>query len=301
MENIKVTNYTKKEFDVSVIIVNWNSGKYLEETINSLIDKTQDVSYEIIIVDNNSLPDDESMKFIDNQLQKYNNVTIIKSENNNGFGKGNNIGIKYSKGRNILFMNPDIILENNVVQILSKYLDEKSEVGMIGPKLFHSDGKFVYQCKRGEPDPFSVFLCLSKIKFLRNHPKYYSFSQENTSPDEMCEVAGLSGCLMMVKKELIDDIGAFDEQFFLYQEETDWCYRAYKSGWKLIYNPEAVIVHHHGVCTNKNKFKNNIIFAQSMMKFFKKHHWENYNIFQKGLWTTLIWGNFVLKCIKTKF
>ena len=286
------------KFDVTVVIINYNSGNYLKETIKSLFKKTQNINYEVIIIDNNSELKDASVQFINDELIKYPHTTIIKSKENNGFGKANNIGIKQSKGKNILLLNPDVILENNAVKILSDYLNQNEKIGMVGPKVLNTDGTFQSSCMRGEPDPAAVFFHISKLNFLKNHPKYYAFSMENKNNDEINEVVGLSGCFMMVKKQLINEIGAFDEQFFLYQEETDWCYRAYKAGWKLIYNPFAVVTHYKGVTTANNRLKNNFIFTQSMMKFFKKHYWQNYNIFQKAFWTILIWGNFVLKYIR---
>lgn len=287
-----------KSCDVSIIIVNHNSGKYLKETIEALVEKTKDMSYEIILVDNNSSAGDESVQFITQELSNYPFITLVKSDITSGFGEANNKGIKISNGRNILILNPDIVFHNNVAKILSDYLDENSAVGIVGPKVLNYDGTFQASCMRGEPDPVAVFFHLSKLKFLNKHPKFYSFSMENKKTDELQEIIGLSGCCMMVKRKLLEEVGVFDERFFLYQEDTDLCYRAHKSGWKLIYNPEAVLTHYQGVTTRKDYVKNTYRFCQSTMRFFKKHYWERYNLFQKMLWTILIWGNFVVKLFK---
>ena len=116
--------------NVSVIIVNWNAGKYLQETIESLLEKTKDISYEVIIVDNKSNKEDESYKYIEKILENKENTLVIKSENNLGFAKANNMAMKIAKGRNFLILNPDVIFHNNVIKILSDYLDENIEVGM---------------------------------------------------------------------------------------------------------------------------------------------------------------------------
>ena len=105
----------------------------------------------------------------------------------------------------------------------------------------------------------------------------------------------LSGCCMMLKKSLYEEIGGMDEQFFMYQEETDWRIRTKNVGKKVIYNPNAVVTHYQGVTTKKIQAKSVLFFTQSMMKFFKKHFWNDYNIFQKAFWTALIYGNFFLK------
>ena len=105
---------------------------------------------------------------------------------------------------------------------------------------------------------------------------------------------------MMLKKSLYEEIGGMDEQFFMYQEETDWGLRTARAGYKTVYNPSAEITHYQGVTTKKIKIKSIWIFTQSMMKFFKKHFWNDYNISQKAFWTILIYGNFFLKLIIAK-
>lgn len=103
---------------------------------------------------------------------------------------------------------------------------------------------------------------------------------------------------MMLKKSLFDEIGGMDEQFFLYQEETDWGIRTKEVNKEIVYNPNAIVTHIGGVTTQKNKIKSIYIFTQSMEKFVKKHFWGRYNFLQKAFWLTLIWGNFGLKCIQ---
>src|SRR5699024_5184668 len=110
-----------------------------------------------------------------------------------------------------------------------------------------------------------------------------------------------SGCCMMVKKELFNQIGGMDEQFFMYQEETDWGIRTKEAGKEIVYNPNAVVTHYQGVTTKKIKIKSIYIFTQSMEKFFRKHFWKKYNFIQKAFRLTLIWGNFALKCLQRGF
>lgn len=294
------SSYTADNFDVSVIIVNWNSGKYLEETINSLQEKTIDISYEIILVDNNSNKEDVSYLYLEN-LAQINNVTIIKSDENLGFAKANNRGMEFAKGRNLLILNPDIILHNNVLKILSNFLDNNEEAAMVGPKVLNYDGSFQHTCLRGQPYPKdTLFHIIGLSKKYSNDEKYNKFALLHLNIDDLNECSGLSGCCMMVKKALYDDIGGMDESFFMYEEETDWCFRTIKNGKNIIYNPEAVVTHYQGVTTKKIKVKSIWIFTQSMMKFFKKHFWNDYNVFQKVFWTVLIYGNFFLKLIIVK-
>ena len=146
------SSYTNDIFDVSVIIVNWNAGKYLEETINSLHEQAKNISYEIILIDNNSNKEEESYLYLD-KLTQYINVTVIKNDENLGFAKANNKGMEIAKGRNFLILNPDVVMHNNVVKILSDYLDNNSNVGMVGPKIFDINGNFQQNCMKGKPYP----------------------------------------------------------------------------------------------------------------------------------------------------
>ncbi|MBR6162515.1 glycosyltransferase family 2 protein [bacterium] len=293
------SQYTSDTFDVSVIIVNWNAGKYLEETINSLHEKTQDISYEIIVIDNNSRKDEESYLYLDNLL-KFINVTVIKSDNNPGFAKANNLGMEIAKGRNFLILNPDVIMHNNVVKILSDYLDNNEEAGMAGPRINDINGNFQINCMRGNPYPKdTLFHLIGLAKMFPDNPRFNGYSLLHLNRDEINECGALSGCCMMLKKSLYEEIGGMDEQFFMYQEETDWGLRTKEAGKKTVYNPNAIVTHYQGVTTKNIQIKSIWIFTQSMMKFFKKHFWNKYNIFEKAFWSVLIYGNFFLKLFKS--
>ena len=297
----KTSIYLNDMFDVSIIMVNWNSGKFLEETINSVIEKTKEASFEIILIDNNSNNDEESFLYLD-KLLEYNNVTVIKSKENLGFAKANNIGMEIAKGRNFLILNPDVIFYNNVVKILSDYLDNNETVGMVGPRVLNPDGSFQQPCLRGKPYPKdTLFHLIGLAKAFPKCEALNGYALWHINRDEINECGALSGCCMMLKKTLFEEIGGMDEQFFMYQEETDWGLRTAQVGKKTIYNPNAEVTHIGGVTTKSVQVKAIWIFTQSMMKFFKKHFWNDYNFIQKAFWTTLIYGNFVLKCVKTKF
>ncbi len=291
-----------KNPDVSVIIVNWNAGKYLQETIESLKEKTKDISYEILLVDNNSNKEDESYKYIEEALEKQDNTQVIKSEINLGFAKANNLAMQKANGRNFLILNPDVIFHNNIIKILSDYLDGNLDVGMVGPKVLNTDGSFQQPCFRGKPYPKdTLFHLIGLAKAFPKNEFFNGYALWHLDRDKINTCWALSGCCMMVKKSLFEQIGGMDEQFFMYQEETDWGIRTKDIGKEIVYNPNAIVTHYQGVTTKKIKIKSIYIFTQSMEKFFKKHFWKRYNFIQKTFWLTLIWGNFGLKCFKGKF
>ena len=288
-----------KNFDVSIIIVNWNSGKYLQETIESLEQQTQEINYEVIIIDNNSDKNEESFKYIENVLDGKDNFRIIKSTENLGFAKANNQVMQIAKGRNFLILNPDVIFHNNVVKILSDYLDENTNVGMVGPKVLNPNGSFQQPCLRGKPYPKdTLFHLIGLAKAFSKNEYFNGYALWHLDRDQIQNCWALSGCCMMVKKSLFEQIGGMDEQFFMYQEETDWGIRTKNIGKEIIYNPNAIVTHIGGVTTKRIKIKSIYIFTQSMEKFFKKHFWERYNFLQKAFWLFLIWGNFILKYLK---
>lgn len=296
--DLKHSNYSSNEFDTSVIIVNWNAGKYLQETIKSLYEQNKDVLYEVIIIDNFSNKDDESYLFLTDVL-KHENVTVVKCSENLGFAKANNMAMKMANGRNFLILNPDVIFHNNVIKILSDYSDKNSDVGMVGPKVLNPDGSFQQPCLRGKPYPKdTLFHLIGLAKAFPKKEFFNGYALWHLDREQIQNCWALSGCCMMVKKSLFEQIGGMDEQFFMYQEETDWGIRTKNIGKEIVYNPNAIVTHIGGVTTKRIKIKSIYIFTQSMEKFFKKHFWEKYNFIQKVFWLTLIWGNFGLKCIK---
>ena len=298
--DIKKSFYTQESFDVSVIIVNWNAGKYLQETIESLFKHNKDVSYETIIIDNLSNKDEESYLYLD-QVLKYNNITVVKSEENLGFAKANNLGMKLAKGRNFFILNPDVLFEDNCLKILSDYLDKNKDAGMVGPKVLAPDRSFRQECMRGKPYPKdTLFHIVGLAKKFPNNEYFNGYALWHLDHDVIQDCWALAGCSMMVKRELYEKIGGIDERYFMYEEETDWGIECKQVGYKVVYNPNSTVVHYKGATTRKIQIKANWIFTQSMMKFFKKHFWNNYSFFQKIFWTILIYGNFILKCIIAK-
>ena len=294
---IQKSNYTQDNFDVSVIIVNWNSGKFLKETIESLFKNNTGISYETILIDNASRKDEESYLYLD-EILNYENITLIKSEENLGFAKANNVGMQTAKGRNFFLLNPDVLFNDNCIKILSDYLDNNHDVGMVGPKVLSPDGSFQQPCLRGKPYPKdTLFHLIGLAKAFPNNKYFNGYALWYLDRNQIQECWAVMGCALMIKKSVYDIIGGIDERYFMYQEETDWGIECKKAGYKVIYNPNSSITHYKGVTTQKVKVRSIWIFTQSMMKFFKKHFWNDYNILQKVFWTVLIYGDFFLKLI----
>lgn len=247
--------------DVSVIIVNYNTCKMTNEAIDSVYEHTSGIDFEIILVDNASA--DGSKEF----FEKKNGITYIYSQENLGFGKGNNLGLKYATGRNILFLNSDTLLRNNAIKILSNFMDSHPEVGVCGGNLFDYNGNptISYEIKRP-----SVIRELNKVLNGRIYKYFYKDVRFNAS-NKPKEVGYVSGADFMTRKTILDNHGAFSPEFFMYYEETELAHRINKAGYKIMSVPDAEIVHLEGMSIKKDKPLFNELKYSWMIESFCKY------------------------------
>jgi GT2 family glycosyltransferase len=267
--------------DVSVCIVNWNTKDMLANCINSLLDKTCGISYEIIIVDNNSA--DGSAEMIRHCFPQ---CKLVDSKQNLGFARGNNLGFREATGKYILFLNPDTILITNAVYGMFMFLEAHDDVGAVGSKLLNQDKTIQFTCARTYP---TLLNQLSDLMMLnRLFPKSSLFStiemsywDHNNSQYVDC----LSGACLFVRKSLIEMLNGFDENIFMYAEEVDLCFRIKKAGWKLYYLANEEIYHLDGASSKKRseKYFSVILQRQSNFYYFLKH----FGIFQAQLYRTI--------------
>lgn len=235
--------------DVSIIIVNYNTLSLTKSCIDSIFEKTEGIKFEVLLVDNNST--DGSLEFFSADSR----IKYIYNDTNLGFGRANNLGLSYANGRNVLFLNSDTLLINNAIKILSDYLDNNIEVGGCGGNLYYED-------------------LTPNMSFVRHYPSLiwevnalfhgiparllmYDNTMFNYS-SVPCAVAYIWGADLMIRKELLDRYGAFDEDFFMYFEETELCYRLTKIGYKIMSVPQAQIIHLNGKSTKQHKGPSNI-------------------------------------------
>lgn len=248
--------------DVSIIFVNYRTSKILIEAISSVIAHTKDLSYEIIIVDNNS--QDDSEKELKDCFGEQ--IQYIQLPENVGFGRANNEGLQIAQGRNILFLNPDILLINNAVYILCSYLDTHNETGAVGGNLYTTDKKPNFSYNKIRPSILDeIDQAFSRIlsRILFGHNARFNYTQH------VIEVDFISGADLMIPKHILDNIGAFDPQFFMYYEDSELCWRIKKLGKKVINIPTAQIIHLEGKSykTNLRRERNAL---ESRKLYFEK-------------------------------
>ncbi len=259
--------------DVSVIIVNFNSGKFLKDAVKSLLD-TSDIQLEIIIVDNASF--DDSLDGIEELSRPT--ITVQRMTRNLGFSHSCNIGQAKARGRNVLFLNPDCRVTSGSIRRMSRHLDKTRGVGIVGPLIVGADGLEQPGCRRDIPTPVQMVCVLLGIhKLLPNHPRFRHFNRTaDRLPSKPTKVHAVSGACMMVPRRLLDEIGAFDENYFLHFEDVDLCLRFAKANAAVYFLPKARIFHYKGACSIGNPIRVHWSKHQSMMIFFKKHFFEFY-------------------------
>ena len=251
---------------LSIIIVNYNTSHFINQTIRSIKKSTLDIDYEIIIVDNNS--NDQSIDFIKKQFSK---IKLIENPSNYGFSKAVNIGVSNSEGKFILILNPDTILKKDTISELYQTLINDSNIGVVGGKILDCNGKFQLSSRRAFPSFLTSFFHITGLSYLFPRTKLfgkynYTYKSCNTSHP----VDAVSGACMMFSKNHFNAVGGFDERYFLFFEETDFCRETQKLGKEVFYNGKAETIHYRGESMKTASFNVDDVFFDSLLEFYKK-------------------------------
>ncbi len=253
--------------DLSIIIVNYNVKEFLQNLLHSIEKASSNILKEILIIDNAS--DDGSVEII---KEKFPSVILIENKINVGFGKANNQGLAIAKGKYILFINPDCIVSEDTLDKMISFFEKHPDCGLAGCKILNSDGTLQLACRRSFPGPWTSF---TKVTGLSNlFPNSRIFARYNLTyldENKSYEVDAVSGSFMMTRKEVYQKTGGFDEQFFMYGEDLDLCYRVQKNGYKVYYMHETQIIHYKGESTKRSNLDETKLFYDAMHLFVKKH------------------------------
>jgi GT2 family glycosyltransferase len=253
--------------DLSVIIVNYNVKEFLQNLIYSIQKAACNLDYEILIVDNNS--EDGSVEFI---REKFPFITLIANDTNLGFSKANNIGLSRAKGEYILLLNPDVIVSEDTFQKMIDFFKSHRDCGLAGCKILNPDGTLQLACRRSFPGPWIAFCKVTGLSTL--FPKSRLFARYNLTylnENETYEVDAVSGSFMMMTREAYQRVGGLDEEFFMYGEDLDLCYRIQKAGLKVFYVHSTQIIHYKGESTKRSSLDETWFFYNAMHLFVKKH------------------------------
>jgi hypothetical protein len=253
--------------DLSIIIVNYNVKEFLQNLIHSIEKASLNLTKEIIIVDNAS--DDGSVEFI---KEKFPQIKLIANQLNLGFGKANNIALKQAIGKYILLINPDTLVAEDTFKKMIKFFEQNIQVGLAGCKILNPDGTLQLACRRSFPGPWTSFTKVTGLSSVFPRSKIFArYNLTYLDENKSYEVDAISGSFMMMRKEVYEKVGGFDEQFFMYGEDLDLCYRIQKEGFKVFYVHSTQIIHYKGESTKRSSFDETKVFYNAMHLFVKKH------------------------------
>ncbi len=244
---------------LTVVIVSYNVRHYLEQCIVSVQRAAQDIDYEIYVVDNASV--DDTVSYLHERFGS--GINLIESQNNLGFARANNLAIRQSQSEYVLLLNPDTFVAEDALHTVLDFMDHHPKAGGVGVKMHNADGTLAPESRRGLPTPW-----VSMLKMLGSSRRYY---MSHLSWDEPGRIEVMSGAFCMLRREVLDQVGLLDADFFMYGEDIDLSYRIMKGGYENWYVP-ASIVHYKGESTSKSSYGYVHVFYQAMLIFFRKHY-----------------------------
>ena len=302
------------EPDLSVVVVNYNVCTFLEQALRSVEQAGAGLAVETFVVDNGSA--DGSAEMV---RARFPDVRLVANEENVGFAKANNQAIREARGRHVLLLNPDTIVQEDTFHALLRFMAAHPEAGAVGCKILNPDGTFAPESRRAFPSPAVALYRLAGLSRL--FPRSRRFGRYNLTylpEDAIAEVDALSGSCMLVRRSALygareeggekreegcsaeppeahkapsppspfplplTGAGLLDEDFFMYGEDLDWCYRIQQAGWKIYYTPETQIIHYKGESTKKGELRYVRLFYGAMLQFAEKH-------FERGPARHLAW------------
>jgi GT2 family glycosyltransferase len=259
--------------DVSICITNYNARNFLRDCLRSIYGTIDAFSFEIIVVDNYS--GDGAPEML---RDEFPDVRLLINNENTGFTRPYNQAMRLTQGRYVVILNPDTLVLPNAIAELASFLDSHPEVGIVGPKVLNRDGSLQKQCRRSEARPWDAICYFSGLSRLFPHDKRFAgYLMTYLDEDLTHEAEAVSGSCMLIRREVIDQIGYLDENFFAYQEDTDYCRRARLAGWGVFYNPSAQIIHYGGEGGSKvQPFRSIIEWHRSYYLYYRKHFARDY-------------------------
>ena len=257
--------------DLSIVIVNYNTSVVTRNAIKSIIDTVKKIEYEVIVIDNSTNGD--VFSFEDGR------VRIFKNIENKGFGNACNIGADRAVGKYILFLNSDTILNKGTVDEAYAYIVSDDSIGALGVRQLLPDGSLDDGCKRGFPTPLSsLYYFIGLSKKYPNSKKYAAYKQTFIDEHSIADVDCISGAFMLMRKEVFKFVFGFDEDYFMYGEDVDLCYRLKQKGFRIVYYGKVCFTHLKGESGANSLFVLKH-FYKSMQIFYNKHYKRKYCCF----------------------
>jgi GT2 family glycosyltransferase len=278
--------------DLSVCIVNWNTRGDLRRALTSVYSAR--ITLQVVVVDNASR--DGSAEMV---RESFPDVRLVEAGKNLGFARGYNRAAAEAEGRHLLILNPDTVVHAGALERLAGFLDSHREAGAAAPRLLNSDGSLQLSCRRF-PTPLAAFFRNTVLGRLVPGNRYTrAYLMADWDHAEVREVDWVSGACVCIRREAWEEVGGFDEGFFMYAEDMDWCLRARGAGWRICYVPDAVITHHIGRSSDQRPLAMVVEFHRSMARFYRKHYVSDWPRGTRWLPPLGIWARATLVMLQT--
>ncbi len=251
--------------DLSIIIVSWNVRELLQNCLRSVLVETK-LALQIIVVDSAST--DGSPEMV---AEHFSQVELVACEENVGFPGGNNLGLARANGRYILLLNPDTIVHDGALAKMVSYLEENSQVGVVGPQLLNEDGT-VQSSRRRFPTLRTAFFESTWLQPYAPQSVLDHYYARDVADDETAVVEWVMGACLMTRQEVVGQVGGLDEKYFMYSEELDYCRRIHEAGWQVVYYPRAQVTHLSGKSSEQAVTQRHINFNRAKLRYFRKYH-----------------------------
>lgn len=263
---------------LDIVILNYNRGDLLRSCLSSVFASQTNHTLGVWVVDNASSDDSVAIA-----RAEFPEARLIVNERNTGFSAGNNLALREimaanaesggAHNRYVMLLNNDTVVEPDALDLLIDYLEEQPNVGAVGPKLLLLDGSLDLACRRSFPSPVVSFYRMTGLS--RIFPRSQRFGRYNMTyldPDVETDVDALVGAAMVLRSAVVREVGLLDEQFFMYGEDVDWCYRIKAYGWRIVYYPRALIHHHKRAASSRRALPSIRAFYDAMRIFHRKHY-----------------------------
>jgi hypothetical protein len=267
--------------DLSIVIVSWNVRDLLAACLQSIINHSDDLDLEVIVVD--SASSDGSAALVRDQFPW---VKLIAATENIGFTRGNNRALSVIQGRHVLLLNPDTVVHSGALKGLMEYLDTHPQVGIVGPQVLNADGS-TQSTRRRFPTRITALFESTWLQGLAPREVLDQFYMADQPDDGTFEVDWVQGCALMARRAVYDQIGGLDEGYVMFSEELDWCKRANAAEWRAAYVGSAKITHYGGKSTEQVQANKHIYFQRSKIRYFRKFHGPKFAL---ALWLFLLFS-----------
>jgi GT2 family glycosyltransferase len=255
----------RPKIDVSVVIVNWNTRELLRDCLGSVYAETREIGLEVIVVDNAS--SDGSADMVEAEFPR---VRLIRNADNRGFAAANNQGIAVATGRYVLLLNSDTRVLDRAIARSVEFADAHPEAGVVGCRTLLTNGTVQANCYQF-PSLLNLALSLSRLPMLFPRNRFFGRARMTWwAYDTVMPVDVVAGCYMLVRREALDQVGPMAEEYFMYSEDTDWCWRFHRAGWKILYTPEPTIIHYWQSSSSQCAADMHILQRRSVLMFLEK-------------------------------